>query len=76
MVGLDAKHDALWLVKEVEKHGVRAWMWHDFLRKDNMDPAHFIGFQMAPWMQTGEAYRRLLFRGSKLLAEAKAVVRE
>ena len=26
-------HDALWLVKEVEKHGVRAWMWHDYLRK-------------------------------------------
>ncbi len=39
-----------------------------------MDPAHFIGYQMAPWMQTGEAYRRLLFRGSELLAEAKAAV--
>ena len=135
-------HDLLWLVKEVEKHGVRAWMWHDFLRKhtmeefakrmpktvvqspwtyqiddttkyenlfwmfktlskggydtvpcsshcyggdrgfvklaewcrDNMEPTHFIGYQMAPWMQTGEAYRRLLFRGSELLAEAKAAV--
>jgi len=135
-------HDVLWLVKEVEKHGVRAWMWHDFLRKntmadfakrmpktvvqspwayqvddtkryenlfwifktlseggydtvpcsshcyggdkgfvrlaewcrDNMDPAHFIGYQMAPWMQTGEAYRRLLFRGSELLAEARRVM--
>jgi hypothetical protein len=132
-------HDILWLVKEVEKHGVRAWMWHDFLRKnkmeefekrmpktvvqspwtyqvgdttryekslwifkalskggydtvpcsshcyggdegflkiaewckDNMAPAHFIGYQMAQWMQTGEAYRRLLFKGSALLAEAK-----
>ena len=42
--------------------------------RDNMDPEHFIGYQMAPWMQTGEAYRRLLFRGSALLAEAKAIV--
>jgi len=135
-------HDLLWLVKEVEKHGVRAWMWHDFLRKhkmeefekrmpktvvqspwtyqvedgtsyenlfwmfrtlskagydtvpcsshcyggdrgfvklaewcrDNMEPAHFIGYQMAPWMQTGEAYRRLLFKGSALLAEARRAV--
>ena len=39
--------------------------------KANMDPEHFIGYQMAPWMQTGEAYRRLLFKGSALLAEAK-----
>ncbi len=36
-----------------------------------MDPAHFIGYQMAPWMQTDEAYRRLLFKGAALLAEAK-----
>lgn len=132
-------HDLLWLVKEVEKHGVRAWMWHDYLRKGkigdfekrmpktvvqspwtyqiddgdkyenllwtfkaladagydtvpcsshcyggdagfvkiaawcrkNMDPAHWKGYMMAPWMQTGEAYRRLLLRGSGLIAEAR-----
>ena len=132
-------HDVLWLVKEVEKHGVRAWMWHDFLRKNkmeefakrmpktvvqspwtyqvgdtdryqnlcwmfgtlskggydtipcsshcyggcegfikvgewcrkNMDPRHFIGYQMAPWMQTGKAYRRLLLKGSELIADAR-----
>ncbi|MCR5750665.1 MAG: TIM barrel protein [Kiritimatiellae bacterium] len=132
-------HDALWLVKEVEKHGVRAWMWHDYLRKGkiadferrmpksvvqspwtyqienttryenllwtfkaladagydtipcsshcyggdegfvkiaewcrkNMNPEHWKGYMMAPWMQTGEAYRRLLFRGSELIAEAR-----
>ena len=132
-------HDALWLVKEVEKHGVRAWMWHDYLRKGriedfakrmpksvvqspwtyqvddgdkyenllwtfkalagagydtvpcsshcyggdrgfvkiagwcrkNMDPAHWKGYMMAPWMQTGAAYRRLLLRGSELIAKAR-----
>ena len=135
-------HDVLWLVKEVEKHGVRAWMWHDFLKTNkmeeferrmpktvvqspwayqvdgttryekkfwmfqalskagydtvpcsshccggdygfvklakwcrvNMDAEHFIGYLMAPWMQTGEAYRRLLFRGSSLIAKAKSAI--
>ena len=135
-------HDVLWLVKEVERHGVRAWMWHDFIRKnkiddfakrmprtvvqspwtyqipgsesykgqlwtfkalakagydtvpcsshcyggcdgfievgkwcrENMDPRHFVGYQMAPWMQTAKAYRRLLLKGSELMAEARRVM--
>ena len=132
-------HDVLFLVKEVEKHGARAWMWHDYLRdkplatfvrrmpktvlqspwnyamklsdkepkyaklyrdlvkngydilpagsncygvpesfaavhrwcSGNLDPAHYKGMQMAPWLGTFEPYRRLHFAASGLMAECR-----
>ena len=134
-------HDVLWFIKEVERHGVRAWMWHDYLNrheigefgrripktvvqspwlylnsveevpsgkmleifkrladagydtvpcsshcysgendkgflminewcKANMPTSHYIGYLMAPWMQIGRAYRRLLLKGADLIGEA------
>lgn len=132
-------HDLLFLVKEVEKHNARAWIWHDYLRykplegflkrmpktvlqspwnysmkltdkdpryaklyrdltgngydilpagsncygvpesfaaidrwcRENLDPAHYKGIQMAPWLGTYEPYRRLHFAASNLIAKCR-----
>ena len=52
-------HDFNWLVEQVENHGVRAWVWHDYLRRHSVEemvkrmPRSAL---MSPWtyMKTGE----------------------
>ena len=135
-------HDFKWLVGQVERHGVRAWVWHDYLRRNpveemvkhmprsvlmspwtymkagekalnpkrldefrkladagydtvlcssncyggregfqmlaewgrkNLNPRHFKGMLMAPWMMTVKPYRRLLLEASGCIASAKRV---
>ena len=132
-------NDVLFFVREVEKHGARAWVWSDYLRrhepaeflrrmpksvvqspwwysgildpKKNLptkamvrlaelgydvvpcssncyghpgamesvvefcrktfDPAHVLGFQMAPWLEMNSVFEKRLFESADQLAAAR-----
>lgn len=54
-------HDALFLVKEVEKHGARAWVWSDYIRRhpigefEERMPKSVI---QSPWTYTFSRFRQ------------------
>lgn len=132
-------HDLHFYVKEVERHGSRAWVWSDYLRrhepaefvrrmpksvvqspwwysgsldpeknvpakcmarlaelgydvvpcssncysepdamvkvvefcKKRFDPAHVLGFQMAPWLEMNTVFEKRLFESADQLAAAR-----
>ena len=50
-------HDVMFYVREVEKHGARAWMWSDYLRRH--EPEEFVrrmpkSVVQSPWWYIGE----------------------